>query len=72
MTGLFALCTKNVVDLYTEGTSERFIGKFVEARGLRDQLVIATKYSYNAQAGNPNAGGNHRKNLMRALDGSSR
>lgn len=60
----------DTADLYTEGTSERFVGKFVTARGLRDQLVIATKYSYNAQAGNPNAGGNHRKNFMRALDGS--
>jgi aryl-alcohol dehydrogenase-like predicted oxidoreductase len=60
----------DTADLYTEGTSERFLGKFVSERGLRDQLVIATKYSYNAQAGNPNAGGNHRKNFMRALDGS--
>ncbi|MGN6087381.1 aldo/keto reductase [Trinickia sp.] len=60
----------DTADLYTEGTSERFVGKFVAQRGLRDRLVIATKYSYNAQAGNPNAGGNHRKNLMRALEGS--
>jgi aryl-alcohol dehydrogenase-like predicted oxidoreductase len=60
----------DTADLYTNGTSEQWLGRFVAARGLRDQLVIATKYSYNAQAGNPNAGGNHRKNLMRALDGS--
>ena len=60
----------DTADLYTEGTSERFLGKFIAARGLRDRLVVATKYSYNAEAGNPNAGGNHRKNLMRALDGS--
>jgi aryl-alcohol dehydrogenase-like predicted oxidoreductase len=57
-------------DLYTEGTSEKWVGKFAAARGLRDRLVIATKYSYNAESGNPNAGGNHRKNLIRALDGS--
>jgi aryl-alcohol dehydrogenase-like predicted oxidoreductase len=37
---------------------------------LRERLVIATKYSYNAESGNPNAGGNHRKNLIRALEGS--
>lgn len=60
----------DTADLYTEGTSERWLGKFAAERGLRDRLVIATKYSYNAQAGNPNAGGNHRKNLMRALDAS--
>jgi len=60
----------DTADLYTEGTSERWVGRFVEARGQRDRLVIATKYSYNAEPGNPNAGGNHRKNLLRALDGS--
>ncbi|WP_267905027.1 aldo/keto reductase [Paraburkholderia madseniana] len=60
----------DTADLYTEGTSEKWLGKFVAARGLRDRLVIATKYGYNAETGNPNAGGNHRKNLLRALDGS--
>lgn len=60
----------DTADLYTEGTSERWLGKFVAARGLRDRMVIATKYSYNAEAGNPNAGGNQRKNFMRALDAS--
>jgi aryl-alcohol dehydrogenase-like predicted oxidoreductase len=60
----------DTADLYTEGTSETWVGRFAAARGLRERLVIATKYSYNAEAGNPNAGGNHRKNLLRALDGS--
>ena len=60
----------DTADLYTEGTSETWLGKFVAARGLRDRLVIATKYGYNAGSGNPNAGGNHRKNLLRALEGS--
>jgi len=60
----------DTADLYTEGTSESWVGRFAAARGLRERLVIATKYSYNAQSGNPNAGGNHRKNLLRALEGS--
>ncbi|MEM5326892.1 aldo/keto reductase [Paraburkholderia sp. JHI2823] len=60
----------DTADLYTEGTSETWVGRFTAARGLRERLVIATKYTYNAQPGNPNAGGNHRKNLLRALDGS--
>ncbi|WP_233800715.1 aldo/keto reductase [Paraburkholderia sp. HP33-1] len=62
----------DTADLYTEGTSEQWVGRFTAARGLRERLVIATKYSYNAQPGNPNAGGNHRKNLLRALEGSLR
>jgi hypothetical protein len=27
----------------------------------RDQAVLATKFTFNAQKGNPNAGGNDRK-----------
>jgi aryl-alcohol dehydrogenase-like predicted oxidoreductase len=34
--------------------------------------VIATKFSYNAEPGNPNAGGNGRKNILRAVEGSLR
>lgn len=60
----------DTADLYTGGTSETWIGKFVAERNLRDRLVITTKFSYNAQPGNPNAGGNGRKNILRAVDGS--
>ncbi len=60
----------DTADLYTDGTSETWVGRFAAARALRERLVIATKYSYNAEPGNPNAGGNHRKNLLRALEGS--
>jgi aryl-alcohol dehydrogenase-like predicted oxidoreductase len=44
----------------------------VKARGLRDKAVIATKFSFGAEPGNPNAGGNGRKNVYRALEGSLR
>ncbi|WP_188688432.1 aldo/keto reductase [Silvimonas amylolytica] len=60
----------DTADMYTNGTSEIWTGEFIADRGVRDRVVIATKYSYNAEPGNPNAGGNHRKNLMRALEGS--
>jgi aryl-alcohol dehydrogenase-like predicted oxidoreductase len=60
----------DTADLYTNGTSEAWIGKFVAERGLRDRVVIATKFSYNAEPGNPNAGGNGRKNILRAVEGS--
>ncbi|KAF5335278.1 hypothetical protein D9611_011761 [Ephemerocybe angulata] len=30
---------------YQDGTSEKFIGEWAEARGIRNHLVIATKYS---------------------------
>ena len=60
----------DTADLYTNGNSERWVGEFVRERGLRDQMVIATKFGYNGNPGNPNAGGNGRKNIMRAVEGS--
>jgi aryl-alcohol dehydrogenase-like predicted oxidoreductase len=62
----------DTADGYTEGTSESWLGDFMEESGLRERLVIATKYTYNAQPGDPNAGGNHRKHLLAALEGSLR
>lgn len=60
----------DTADLYTNGKSEELVGKFTRERHLRDNLVIATKYTFNPQPGNPNAGGNGRKNLYRALESS--
>lgn len=62
----------DTADLYTNGRSEEMVGRFVNEAKLRDKIVVATKYGYAAEPGNPNAGGNGRKNLMRALEGSLR
>lgn len=62
----------DTADGYTAGSSEEMVGDFVLERKLRDQLVIATKYTFNQITGNPNAGGNGRKNMMRSLEGSLR
>ncbi len=62
----------DTADLYTEGTSERFVGEFARARG-RDRFVIATKYTNNSPdlaQGDPNASGNHRKRMMHAVEAS--
>lgn len=53
---------------YTEGSSETFLGKMLE--GKRDDFVLATKYSLNIDPKNPNAGGNHRRSMMRAIEDS--
>ncbi len=60
----------DTADLYAGGTSEEWLGEFIENSKSRDQIVLATKFSFNAQQGNPNAGGNGRKNIYRALEGS--
>ena len=67
----FAEAGGNFIDTanhYTEGTSERFVGEFI--RGDRNHFVVATKYTLSARPGDPNAGGNHRKSLVQALEGS--
>jgi len=53
---------------YTEGTSEKYIGEFIA--GDRDRFVLATKYTSNTRRGDPNAGGNQRKNMMQSLEAS--
>ncbi|RDB16514.1 Aryl-alcohol dehydrogenase [NADP(+)] [Hypsizygus marmoreus] len=37
---------------YQDETSEKFIGEWAEARGIRDQLFIATKFTSNYKRGN--------------------
>jgi aryl-alcohol dehydrogenase-like predicted oxidoreductase len=61
----------DTADQYTGGTSEEYLGKFVKDSGLRDQSVIATKYTLNDQA-DPNTGGNSRKNMIASVEGSLR
>ena len=62
----------DTADVYSGGRSEELLGGYVAKARLRDRLVLATKFGFNAQAGNPHAGGNGRKNVHRALDGSLR
>jgi aryl-alcohol dehydrogenase-like predicted oxidoreductase len=53
---------------YTEGTSERWLGEFIHAD--RDHFVVATKYTLWDRRDDPNFSGNHRKNMMRSVEGS--
>ena len=62
----------DTADVYSGGKSEEMLGGYVTGRGLRDQVVLAPKFSFGGQAGSPNVGGNGRKNIHRALDGSLR
>jgi aryl-alcohol dehydrogenase-like predicted oxidoreductase len=55
---------------YTNGTSETFVGEFIAAE--RHRYVVATKYTLNGRPGDPNGGGNHRKSMVQAIEGSLR
>lgn len=55
---------------YTDGSSESLLGEF--ARGRRERLVLATKYSMSRDPGDPNSGGNHRKSMVASVEESLR
>jgi aryl-alcohol dehydrogenase-like predicted oxidoreductase len=62
----------DTADGYTNTTSESIIGDWFSETKRRDEVVLATKFSFSARPGDPNAGGNSRKNIYRALEGSLR
>ncbi|KAI9454954.1 NADP-dependent oxidoreductase domain-containing protein [Russula earlei] len=61
---------------YQDETSEEFIGEWAQKRGIRDQLVIATKYSTNFKRGQDqvthkvNYSGNNAKSLQISVEAS--
>jgi aryl-alcohol dehydrogenase-like predicted oxidoreductase len=71
MVDAFAAKGGNFIDTannYTNGSSETFLGEILQHR--RDRFVLATKYSLNTDPTNPNAGGNHRRSMVRAIEAS--
>ena len=58
----------DTANFYTGGTSERFVGEFIQ--GHRESVVLATKYSNAAPGNDPNAAGNHRKSMMQSVEAS--
>ena len=70
---LFAEAGGTLIDTanrYTNGSAETILGELLAAD--RDHFVVGTKYSLNTRDGDLNAGGNHRKNLVQALEASLR
>jgi aryl-alcohol dehydrogenase-like predicted oxidoreductase len=60
----------DTANVYTNGTSESLLGEFLQGR--RDSAVLATKYTNAMPGTDPNAAGNHRKSMMRAVEASLR
>ncbi|GLW06852.1 oxidoreductase [Microtetraspora sp. NBRC 13810] len=61
----------NVVDTASAyGESEAILGEILAGR--RDRLVVSTKYTLSRDRDDPNAAGNHRKNLALSLEASLR
>ncbi|MEU8709109.1 aldo/keto reductase [Streptomyces sp. NPDC048565] len=58
----------DTADIYAGGASESVLGELLGAR--REGLVLASKYSCATVSDDVNAAGNHRKNLVRAVEAS--
>ena len=56
----------DTADVYAGGRSEEMLGAFIAERGLRDQIVLATKSGFGVGSG-PHSGGNGAKHLHAAL-----
>ena len=55
---------------YHNGQTEEICGRWMT--GKRDRTVVATKYTLAMDHADPNTAGNHRKNLVRSVEGSLR
>ena len=62
----------DTADVYQAGESETWTGEFMKARGGRDRVLIATKYTMGMDPTNPNGGGNGRARMIPAVDQSLR
>ncbi|GAA2163875.1 aldo/keto reductase [Actinomadura napierensis] len=70
---LYAEAGGNMIDTavnYRDGASEEFLGELLAGR--RESFVLGTKYTVSRDRADPNAAGNHRKNLRASLETSLR
>ena len=73
MLDLYAEAGGNAIDTainYRDGASEEFLGELLTGR--RESFVLGTKYTVSRDRADPNAAGNHRKNLRASLETSLR
>jgi aryl-alcohol dehydrogenase-like predicted oxidoreductase len=62
----------DTADFYTAGQSERILGRLIDKGGNRDRLVLTSKFTNTIDPSDPNASGNGRKHMVRALEASLR
>ncbi|MEV4476478.1 aldo/keto reductase [Nonomuraea sp. NPDC049504] len=62
----------DTADFYTAGASETILGKLIADAGVRERVVLTSKFTNSIDPGDPNAGGNGRKHMIRAIEASLR
>jgi len=61
----------DTANVYTTGVSEEIVGRWIKERGVRDQVVLATKV-YGAMSDRPNDRGLSRIHIQRSVEASLR
>lgn len=59
----------DTANVYQTGRSEEILGKALKRYGVRDEIVLATKFWGTMRSG-PNGGGNSRKSILHEIDAS--
>jgi len=62
----------DTADFYTAGESERILGRLIDKAGNRERLVLTSKFTNTVDPTDPNASGNGRKHIVRAVEASLR
>ncbi|GAB3914222.1 aldo/keto reductase [Microlunatus endophyticus] len=65
----------DTADFYTAGQSERILGRLIRRAGNRDEVVLTSKFTNTVDQTtrpNPNASGNGRAHIVRAVEASLR
>ncbi|MWV50541.1 aldo/keto reductase [Rathayibacter sp. VKM Ac-2803] len=65
------ITTFDTADVYSDGTSEEFVGRALADFAVREEVVIATKVHGTMRQG-PNGGGLSRRHILSAIDDSLR
>ncbi|NQX04095.1 aldo/keto reductase [Rathayibacter sp. VKM Ac-2856] len=65
------ITTFDTADVYSDGTSEEFVGRALADFAVREEVVIATKVHGTMRPG-PNGGGLSRRHILSAIDDSLR
>ncbi|MFP3895844.1 MAG: aldo/keto reductase [Anaerolineales bacterium] len=61
----------DTADQYSQGGSEKVVGRWIKKRGVRDKVILATKV-YSVMGPNPNDGGLSRIHVQKAVEDSLR
>ncbi|WP_422735297.1 aldo/keto reductase [Micromonospora sp. WMMD729] len=62
----------DTADFYTAGESEKILGRLIGRAGIRERVVLGSKFTYTVDPSDPNASGNGRKHIIRAVEASLR